>query len=821
MDARVQDYLDDRLQASADLETLDTLLENVKNQQQLLKQQLDDARRDHDNAEQESEEHAQGVQTRAQAFQKEQADIDRRLLIVTQSETSDEAVQKFEASMERLRKLEVAAGYVELLKEVDALRIECTHQLGKSDDAALAPYRRLQHLVTSLQPLQEAAEGAAPHLLDHIVKQVGGLRETIRKSFAADLDKTLQKLGWPKLLETVPLALEKEWANNIGRLLALQKPELEDRDRDDTRRQSNDEPPTLLAVDVMVAPLEQRFIYNFSGKRGTNRLDKPEFFFEYTLDLVSNYSDFLQNALQPLLLQHFRGSGLAFTPAYIDATSPFINALLPMLRKKLASVAHQVGDQPQLLSHLVHETLNFDTTLKDNYDYAPDSPSKPWRGLAYYLLDTCGYFQRWLDVERDFAIARYQSIVEAPDGGELDYESVPSDATKPTKMAIRVNDLLETVTDRYRPLSSFGQKLRFLIDVQIAIFDMFHRRLHAGLEAYLARTSSVGRTMQGISKEEQAELQGRKGLDHLCRVFGSAEYLERAMRDRSDDVFFLEMWEELQDRAQNRETISNKLGGLQEIQQKTSAAVGGDESDGELQGALFDETAASYHRLRVRSEAIIVETVTYNLREALKPYARVGTWASLTSNSAGGSVSAELVPLLDLVKEYFGFLNKAVGKVALRRMSRQVCHTIQNYIWDTVLIRHSFSTIGATQLAADVRAVCAEINRYVGEGQAQAGMRKLLEGITLMSLPVRGEIERVQPGRSGEEDEEEGAAWDEANGDVEETTGNKKQMGLFEVERLVFMDNESARRALEQLGLELLSESDARAVLEKRVEVGS
>jgi hypothetical protein len=44
---------------------------------------------------------------------------------------------------------------------------------------------------------------------------------------------------------------------------------------------------------------------------------------------------------------------------------------------------------------------------------------------------------------------------------------------------------------------------------------------------------------------------------------------------------------------------------------------------------------------------------------------------------------------------------------------------------------------------------------------------------------------------------------------------------LFEVERLVFMDNESARHALELIGLESLSEGDARSVLERRVELGS
>jgi hypothetical protein len=39
MDVRVQDYLDDKLQASADLDSLDALLSNVKEQQDLLKRQ--------------------------------------------------------------------------------------------------------------------------------------------------------------------------------------------------------------------------------------------------------------------------------------------------------------------------------------------------------------------------------------------------------------------------------------------------------------------------------------------------------------------------------------------------------------------------------------------------------------------------------------------------------------------------------------------------------------------------------------------------------------------------------------------------------------
>jgi len=43
-------------------------------------------------------------------------------MIITSSETSGEAVQRFESSMDKLRRLDVANGYIELLKEVDVLR---------------------------------------------------------------------------------------------------------------------------------------------------------------------------------------------------------------------------------------------------------------------------------------------------------------------------------------------------------------------------------------------------------------------------------------------------------------------------------------------------------------------------------------------------------------------------------------------------------------------------------------------------------------------------------------------------------------------------
>nr|POF02259.1 rad50-interacting protein 1 [Quercus suber] len=829
MDARVQDYLDDKIQSIADLETLDTLLDTVKYQQQLLKQQLVDARSDHAHAQREAEEHAQAIRDKAKAFQQRQSDIDTQLLIVTQSETSDEAVQKFEASMERLRKLDVAAEYVDLLKEVETLKERCVVLLGTDPDAALLPYQRLQHLVTSLQPLQEAAEGAAPHLLDHIAREVKDLRLTIQQSFANDLEGTLRKMFWPKTVDFVPIGLQEEWSTNVNRLLELQKPELQDHEHNMTGHAMGAEPPVLLPFEVLVQPLEQRFLYHFSGNKPTNRLDKPEYFLAHTSDLISSHVDFVQDAFQPLLLRQHRSADLALVPAYVDATTAFISALVPMLQRKLANFAPQVVKQPQLLSHLVHEVMSFDTSVQEVYAYTPVAPTIPWRGLAFYLLDSLDYFSQWLSVEKDFALSRYQSIVAAPDAGDIDYDFVGLEDSKPTKMAIRVNDLVETITERYRPLASFSQKLHFLMDIQIEIFDMLYKRLHKSLEQYQAYTAVGSHIISGVSKEEKSELQGLVGLKRLCSVFSSAEYLERAMRDWSDDVFFLDMWEELQERARSRDQISSKLDSLREIQQKTSSAVGNDEADpGEYRGALFDETATSYRRVRMRAEEIIMDTLANNVRDTLRTYSRINTWASLSSHNAGGSISAELDPTLRLIQEYFSFLGQAVGVAPLRRLARHLCHVIQTYLWDSVLVRASFSTPGAAQLVVDVHALVAEIDRYAGAGQASMGMHRLLEGVTLISLPVRGEMTRTPDDATTApdgNDDDDTAAWDvdddKAEDDGPGEGAGSSSMGLFEVERLVFMDNERARRALDQLGLEVLTEHEARAVLERRVELGS
>ena len=469
-----------------------------------------------------------------------------------------------------------------------------------------------------------------------------------------------------------------------------------------------------------------------------------------------------------------------------------------MLRQKILATLPLVAKQPQLLSHLMHEIMNFDRTLMADWGYNGGCGADGWKGLTWDVLVKRKWFAEWLQVEKEFALSRYQSIVSPTESHEIDYDSVEPGMTKPTKAAIRVNDLLETVTERYRPLPSFQHKLRFLVDIQITIFDKFHDALHSSLEAYLAMTSSIARTVQGISKEEQEKVRGVGGLERLGRVYGSAEYLERKLRDWNDNVFFIDLWDELQQRATSKAgPTSPDIGDmtLEGVARRTSRAVGSEEES----GALFDETVGAYHRLRTRTEEIIQEKMAQDARESLRPYLRLTSWAYVASDTSNPAPSPELATLLDQITSYLSFLTKGLARVALRRTTRQYCLSLQSLFWDHILMRNNFSGTGIAQFQRDLSAIFSAIDRFAGAGQAQLGMRKLCEAVQLLGMTV-----------------------EPAQGDSEEVGSLiEAAIGLSEVERRLFTDNESAREVLEELGLETLHESEARSLLERRVELAN
>jgi hypothetical protein len=157
-----------------------------------------------------------------------------------------------------------------------------------------------------------------------------------------------------------------------------------------------------------------------------------------------------------------------------------------------------------------------------------------------------------------------------------------------------------------------------------------------------------------------------------------------------------------------------------------------------------------------------------------------------------------------------------------------VLANVSNILWDNVLSRHRFSTAGAAQLSADLSAICRVINKAIGPGVAEVGLRKCLEGAHLVGLPVKGG--KSTTAKSSDADVDEDDDWNAWGADEEAAPPQKEKrgdttsvqaadLGLWEVEKRLFADNQSAREVLDELGIDLLSETDARAVLRRRVEL--
>lgn len=816
----MEDYLNDKIQVSSDLENLDSLLSSLCAQQELQRRQLAEAQEALSNATKASNDHAEATRKRAEAFNEQQVDIDRRLKAITQSDVSDEAVRRFERNMEKLRRLEISKGYVGLLKEVDALSKDVQQNISSAPSLALKPYSRLRNIVFSLKDAQPAAEGAAPHLVDHTAKLASVLREEMKANFIKRLQKTLEQMKWPVKDLHLTDSLVSQWKSDVELLLGLQIPELEEFSI--ISGDQNVEPPILFPMEVMVHPLELRFKYHFSSDKPTNKLDKPEYFLFHITDLITAHGSFFAKYLQPIFDEKTQTVEPGLKWHFYSAPHAFITALFPMLREKISTCLPQVSSRPQLLSHFIHQLMTFDNEIREMSNYTPyPSSNENWKGMSWEVLTKQGWFDRWLQVEKDFALARYKEIIDAPDSGELDYDGVEPFATKPTKASIRVNDLLETITERYQPLSSFSQKLRFLIDVQITIFDQFHARLRSALEAYLAMTSAIGRTVQGSDAQS---VEGVAGLERLCRVFGSAEYLEKKMEDWSNDVFFVELWIELQERVQRNKYGGKNVAGpmsVADVATRTSSAVVnnyGQEATSD--GALFDETASVYRHLRLRSETVLTSTLCSDTISALKPYSRTSTWATLSSAAAVPaaapfSPSSDLAPATRTLSASISFLSRALGVAPLRRIVRQLLQSIQAYIWDNVLMRHNFSAAGAAQFSGDVGHLCSVVDVALGvassQGDSERVIKKLNEALLLLCLDASASSEASIDNNSTVP----------LGGNNLAESEPRALPGLWEVEKRLFKDNKSAREVLSELGMEILTESEARMVLERRVEIGS
>ncbi|PBP20860.1 RINT-1 family protein [Diplocarpon rosae] len=773
-DIRVEDFLNDKIQTADDLADIPSLLANVMAQKKQLEDQLQNAQAELTLAKKTSANRTSLMLEQAQEFERQQLNVHNRLKIVTSSDTPEDATRRLRKPLEKLRKVELAKLYIQLLKDVEGLKQEAKAHLPGNPKEALRPYMKLKDLAVTLLELQEPTEGAAVHLVTFVQSTTDELWLEMKKIMVAEFEAVLKKAKWPD----ATCEPTTEWTDCLEKLLELQMPEIA----------SATDPLVLLPMVVLTKPFVQQFRYHFFSDKPTNHPHQlGDYYFAWFIGTVSKWQNFFRENVGPALATHFKGNIYSGNALYVDPVAAFVTALLPAMKEKVDRQVEAVVNNPPLLSKFMVQLMNFDETVRKRFNYDGGNPEFGWKGLTWDVLDR--RFDTWFEVEKKFALDRYWDIMKTSNSALIDYDSSAPGKTKPTFGATKITDLIQNETAQYNKVRKFSHKMKFLIGIQAEILDLYWGALKDSLDVYNTITSTVGRTIHGITKEQQAAIQGIGKFETLCKVFGSAEHLISAMKDWSNEEFFVCLWEELQDRAKDTDGKSKLAGSMTytEVKESTSDAMGS-----ESEGSVFDKTIESFEKLRESAESSITQAVKYGFPASFKQYITRPQWSTVGDASSGAwpsSRTAELDAPLQEMTQSLTFLRKALADAPFRRIWREAVSSLQDLIFHDVILRQEFTTLGAAQLQFDFEAIQATIDRSIRFNEDSAfSMPVLREAIALLNIPVEAEDGR---------------------------------MPLKEISDEIFADSKRTQTALESLGMKHLTNGEARAVLAKRLEAST
>ncbi|KAK0764920.1 hypothetical protein N5P37_002392 [Trichoderma harzianum] len=778
LDTRVEDYLEDKLQSTADLEHLDELLTNVELQRNQLQSQLDDAVKELEEARRTADERHTALQNRISEFNELQESIDRRVQIAAASDAPSEAIARLQKPMKQLQTVELAEKYFMLLQDAERLRKEARCHLPGSPKEALEPYAQLKELVIRLRSLPGNDD---LHLVDHIEKMTENLWNEMKQIMSAELETVLNKKHWPKV--DPQSEMDEEWVACIEKLLDLQMPEVI----------HSTGVVTLLPFEVMARMFVAEFRFHFiSDKPTSSPQSVGTHCFPWVLATLEKWEDFFRDNLGHLLASKFQETPVANKTIYADPACALITAMLPVIREKVDAVVSETSANPGFLSNFISQIMTLDETIRSRFNYDGGDPENGWAGLSESVLEN--YFDAWYQAERSFALERFEVIMESRDGRKIDYDYSVSGKMKPTYAAVQITDLLRVVTTKYERLRKVKQKLRFLTDIQLDILDGYHDRLRSSLEAYQSLTSTLGRTIHGVTKEQLAALDGTGALETLCKVIGSADHIANTLTEWGDEEFFVILWDQLHKRESRQirpqgSTIASMVGHSDDIKERTVAAVdGGDEN-----GAIFDETIAAYTNRRKAGEELLVGALIESHSKALRAYTHNVQWTTIgesatPDDSSALSITPELDEPLSVLKRNMEFLSKALSAASFRRVWRDALDRLQDLLWSSILTRQSFTAFGAAQLAHDCATIFSLVDRFIPNGSA--ALESLREGLVLLNLPATAEGDGV----------------------------SSAAMTLKQASDRAFTNNDEARKVLEELELVALTPPNARQILQRRVE---
>ncbi|CAG8509707.1 10931_t:CDS:10, partial [Dentiscutata heterogama] len=835
----VVDFLNSRFNELEDLEKLNTVLSEVKSNEQKLNEKCVETQSKTSEILNQSLQAFNSTVTDLEDLQATRLELGDALAdhcnTVTsnpsnlQDNFSDNKTLMDELIMlqQQVDSLERSKQYLKVLVVAEELSAQTKHLIERSPHKALNPYIQLANLLHSIKSKSKDAGHVVTHLDVFLQQNVDVLWEDMKNKLKKKFQQSLDALSWPTPIKLpypqVTTDKLSSFKKAFTELLLLQRPIIISDESTSTKSSSieknDDELPPLLPIQIMVEPLIVRFRYHFDSKRPTSRIDKPEWYFSHVLTTIQEHSPFLQGAIQAIVDE-------AGFQEY-HAKNDFIRCLLVGVTKKLAQSVPELLKFSQVFSHTVFETLQFDQTLRELHMYIPPGQNE-WKGCVEVFTGKKETFKAWLKVEKEFAEARYNEIMHSEDAWELIDEDISEDDYRPTKSSGKLINLLELITSRYKLLPMFHNRIRFFADIQADLLMEYARRIDSAVDAFEKSLSySFVRSVPNSANTDGKSHTGIEDLKRLCRWLNSAGFVSRTIKEWGEDAFFLELWHEVTVRAA-RNTATSPLpsptSSESSDQLQETSSVRQEEQITVDEGTVFDDPAGLFDSSCEKIQSLIIKNVSKGFFNGLKAYYRKNNWSrsdiynidptiishqplykreesSESSKDNNTNIEIELspelyTPLSDLAHS-LTFLSNHLPSRVFKSIYKEISKEIEDYLWNRILMRNQFSEMGGRQFEVDmIKGLFTVGKRWVQKPENY--FRRLKDACVLLTIPSSHQTTSVV----------------KQNNSIQQKT-------LSQVMRVLFDDDleiAEIHKMLENLCVYHLPPKEARDVVRRRVE---
>ncbi|CAL1287774.1 unnamed protein product [Larinioides sclopetarius] len=419
----------------------------------------------------------------------------------------------------------------------------------------------------------------------------------------------------------------------------------------------------LLPLQLMLQPLQKRFVFHFMGKKPTNRLDKPEWYLTQILTWISDHTPFLEKAVEPILAKE--------NLSRFSARAQVMRGLVHLAITRFKADLPKLLEDDKLLSHTIDEILLFSQELQ-NQGYPPSYPN------LMQILSSEPCFTRWKSLEHQSALEKMDRFLSLEIAWKSRYqeESDIDDMHVPESAELFIT-LLLTMTERYCNVTEKDCQISFL-DLQLELLDDFRLRLHQLSQCQTQETIPF----------------------NYCGIMNAIHYITSVLEEWNNLPFFLHLYSYKKRKSVCESLLRDTEKHLASIKKKeTKSSVNAED----LESSVFDEVIGFFQHMQNDLLQTMCDRVMLDIKAKSRSF-RKDKWfcMPLVEDKKLMELSLSAYPMLEVINNSLHSLQELLAKPLFTKMWQQIAMELNIYIFEEVILQNSFSEGGAAQLHFDM-----------------------------------------------------------------------------------------------------------------------